>query len=86
MPIYDFSCSDCGRRFEALVASFRVKPPCPSCGGRRSKRELSLPAIHGSSRDAPMLPTCGAPAGGCGLVERPDCDAPDCASDCGGPQ
>jgi putative FmdB family regulatory protein len=33
MPIYEFRCSDCGERFEELVATSAPAPECPACGG-----------------------------------------------------
>jgi len=46
MPLYDFSCSDCGTTFERLVRkeSDVELVDCPDCGGRQVTRELSLPA------------------------------------------
>lgn len=34
MPIYDYRCSRCGRRFQRLFRSFSlvVDPACPACG------------------------------------------------------
>jgi len=34
MPIYDYRCARCGRRFQRLFRSFSqvVDPACPSCG------------------------------------------------------
>ena len=32
MPLYDFECKACGRRFEELVFDGDANPPCPVCG------------------------------------------------------
>ena len=32
MPLYDFECKACGRRFEELVFEGDGNPPCPGCG------------------------------------------------------
>jgi putative FmdB family regulatory protein len=41
VPIYEFECEECGRRFDELVAAGAAAPPCPSCGAERSKQLLS---------------------------------------------
>lgn len=66
MPIYEYSCNDCGNRFEKLVRTSTVvaEIECPSCGEKHLKQELSTFAAHanGSSQSADM-PSC--PGGRC---------------------
>jgi putative FmdB family regulatory protein len=66
MPIYEYSCQDCGTRFEKLVRrSTEVDGlECPSCGKRRLNQEHSTFAAHagGPSKSAEM-PQC--PGGRC---------------------
>lgn len=40
MPIYDFECKKCGRRFEELVSSYKNsdKVVCVECGSNELKR------------------------------------------------
>jgi putative FmdB family regulatory protein len=74
MPIYEYQCRGCGKRFETLVQG-RSKPACPDCGGRKLDKQLSVFAV--SSGDAQPsrseLPepcrSCGHPGGpgSCGL-------------------
>lgn len=45
MPIYDYSCRDCGHTFEALVRTTTV-PSCPECRSQDLERLLSLPAVR----------------------------------------
>lgn len=47
MPIYEFSCPDCGAEFE-MKRSFSetTAPICPNCQGVNVQRLLSRPAIH----------------------------------------
>jgi putative FmdB family regulatory protein len=45
MPIYEYSCSACDHRFEALVRKQKA-PACPSCGSTQVERLLSLPAVR----------------------------------------
>jgi len=42
MPIYEFTCEECGNRFEELVASVRAGgPACPRCGSQHIAQRLS---------------------------------------------
>ncbi len=42
MPIYEYECRNCGRRFEKLVKSGeKVCPPCPDCGSKKCRRIIS---------------------------------------------
>jgi len=41
MPIYEYECEGCGKRFEELVAADAEPVPCPSCGSARTRRLLS---------------------------------------------
>jgi putative FmdB family regulatory protein len=43
MPIFEFSCSSCGRRFSALVGVVAEPklPACPRCGGTELTRLVS---------------------------------------------
>ena len=40
VPIYEFSCTSCGERFEELTA-IDATPPCPRCGAPDAKRLIS---------------------------------------------
>ncbi|HEX4810721.1 MAG TPA: zinc ribbon domain-containing protein [Bryobacteraceae bacterium] len=63
MPIFEYSCDDCGTKFEKLVRRSAEADAvrCPSCGQDHLTTEYSTFAAHaqGSTRDA-------QPAGGCG--------------------
>ena len=41
MPIYEFECEECGKRFEELVAAGADAAVCPSCGSPEARRLLS---------------------------------------------
>ncbi len=45
MPIYEYACHECEHEFELLVRGSE-QPLCPTCGGRRIERQLSVPAAH----------------------------------------
>jgi putative FmdB family regulatory protein len=48
MPIYEFSCTQCGAVFEELVRN-GTKPVCPECSSGEVCRLLSRFAVHSSS-------------------------------------
>ena len=48
MPIYEYTCKDCGLDFERLVLG-RTRPACPGCESARLERRLSLPRVKSSS-------------------------------------
>ncbi|QOJ03133.1 MAG: zinc ribbon domain-containing protein [Planctomycetia bacterium] len=78
MPIYEFSCPECGHEFDELVpsASARPRAVCPRCGKDTVQKRLSLFAARsheGTSRTNQPVPPggcgrCGDPAGPCGLT------------------
>jgi putative FmdB family regulatory protein len=41
VPIYEFECEECGRRFEELTGSETRALPCRYCGSEQTKRLLS---------------------------------------------
>lgn len=41
MPVYEFECEECGRRFEELTGSETRALPCPECGSEQTRRLLS---------------------------------------------
>jgi putative FmdB family regulatory protein len=47
MPIFDFECRSCARRFEALVLP-RTEAVCPSCQGKDLEKLVSSPAVSTS--------------------------------------
>uniref|UniRef100_A0A832I0M3 Zinc ribbon domain-containing protein n=1 Tax=Eiseniibacteriota bacterium TaxID=2212470 RepID=A0A832I0M3_UNCEI len=69
MPLYDFACARCGRRFEALVNRWDdPAPQCPACGAAGARRLLSTFAVAGRARPEPG--PCGA--GDCVCRSRRD--------------
>ncbi|MGH2474523.1 MAG: FmdB family zinc ribbon protein [Candidatus Limnocylindrales bacterium] len=47
MPLYDYDCAACGRRFE-LIHGVHAEPPtvCPLCGSGPIRKTIVAPAIH----------------------------------------
>jgi putative FmdB family regulatory protein len=61
MPMYEFRCSACGRRFEALrrLGQGAEGLACPTCGASELQKEFSVPS-RGSAGGR----------GGCGVTSR----------------
>ena len=61
MPLFEYQCQDCDRRFEAFVTRDRTAE-CPSCCGSRLRKLLSSPGMVGAGarREAEAMPSCGA--------------------------
>jgi putative FmdB family regulatory protein len=66
MPIYEYTCKDCGSDFELLIRG-EEKPVCPACGKRHVTKSFSVPAAHSASttKELPCRPT-GCGMGQCG--------------------
>ena len=45
MPIYEYTCKNCGLQFEMLIRS-GATPVCASCGSGDLERLFSLPAVN----------------------------------------
>jgi len=48
MPIYEYTCTDCGLDFERLVLGRRT-PTCLECDSENLERRMSLPRVKSSS-------------------------------------
>jgi putative FmdB family regulatory protein len=47
MPLYDYDCANCGRRFEAIHGVHAEGPTaCPLCGGGPVRKAITAPAVH----------------------------------------
>jgi len=51
MPLYEFSCDDCGKRFEVLFRSMtgRRRPQCAHCHSRNVRKQFSTFAMSGTT-------------------------------------
>ena len=76
MPIYEYTCKDCGKSFDKLVRTVNhdncARIACPTCGSKNAVRALSVFAAQGSSKGTddgppPMCGRCGGAPGSCQL-------------------
>jgi len=51
MPLYEYKCKKCGKRFEKVVSISEAdkKPECPHCSGKDTEKLLSVFAAKSSS-------------------------------------
>jgi putative FmdB family regulatory protein len=77
MPIYEYRCEDCARRFETFVRPGRDEAECPSCHGANLARELSVFASGSPSREASNGNAVAASA------DAPFKGSPCCGGACG---
>jgi putative FmdB family regulatory protein len=49
MPIFEYSCKQCGKEFEALVLPTTGAPSCPACQSTDLEKLISTPAIKSES-------------------------------------
>ena len=81
MPVYEYQCQDCDKRFEALRPMSQIDAPiaCPRCNGSNARRAISVFAAisRGADGGSSMLASSAPSGGGCG-----GCAGGHCAS-CG---
>jgi putative FmdB family regulatory protein len=67
MPLYEYSCEDCGTTFEQLVSARNRDNgvECPECGSKDVERLLSAFAIGKSGTGSSTAASC--PTGTCSL-------------------
>ena len=56
MPIYEYTCTDCGQTNEVLMSRGDKPPPCPDCGSGEVTKEFSVFAM--SSPTCPSERKC----------------------------
>jgi putative FmdB family regulatory protein len=65
MPIFEYVCSQCAHKFEAIVHG-STKPACPSCASDALEKQLSVFAVGSSSASSAPAQFGPAPCGRCG--------------------
>jgi putative FmdB family regulatory protein len=76
MPIYEYTCKSCNKKFDHLARSMNdsgAKVKCPECGSDKTAKALSVFAAVGgdtAKSSAPAGPPscghCGGAPGSCG--------------------
>jgi putative FmdB family regulatory protein len=63
MPVYEYACDQCGKRFELFVRSVSSSssPVCPHCGSADVHKAISLfgVGVGASAGRAPAAASCG---------------------------
>ena len=66
MPIYEYLCDQCQRRFEKLqLRPGSSQPVCPGCGSEQTRIQFSIFAAAGTATRAGSG-GCGCGGSGCG--------------------
>jgi len=61
MPLYEYVCQKCERRFDVLVRNKRSKTACPSCKSKKSERLFSIFSTGSqSTTNGAQAKSCGA--------------------------
>ncbi len=68
MPLYEYVCRGCERRFERYVRTWGEPAACPACAGVDVEKQLSTFAFvfAGGASRAAAGGSCGSAGGGCG--------------------
>ncbi len=69
MPIYEYVCEDCKKRYEHLKLSGNGTADCPHCGSRRATLQFSVFAAHSGNGVSSGSET-SLPASGCGCTPK----------------
>lgn len=61
MPVYEYTCENCGRTFDLFVrsATRRSEPRCPDCESTNVKKAVSLFGIAGGGGRSEASASCG---------------------------
>ena len=76
MPIYEFKCKKCGKKFEELLyGSDCFKVVCPECGTDKPEKLMSGFGVKmvGNRKCASVGSSCCAGAGGCKHAKQSGC-------------
>ena len=65
MPIFEYECTSCGKRFDKLVRSSAAATDieCPECHSREVRKQMSLFGMGSTSSFGSSAASC-APSGG----------------------
>jgi len=62
MPIYEYTCAQCGNEFEKLVFRQTEAVNCPACTGQDVKKKFS---VFGMKSGGPFVSSAGSSCGNC---------------------
>lgn len=71
MPIFEYKCRACGKKFEQFLSSPGAPATCKECGSPQVEKLLSVFAVAGASR--PNSSPEPGPCGVCGAPRRGTC-------------
>ncbi|WP_041720420.1 FmdB family zinc ribbon protein [Pseudodesulfovibrio piezophilus] len=79
MPIFEYSCEDCGGEFEELVFDRDECPPCPKCGSGKTGKLMSAvrSRVGGGAPETAASEAAPAPAAPSGCA---GCSGGNCSS------
>lgn len=60
MPIYEYTCADCGEQFEEIVLNDLQEITCPKCNSAQTNKLIS--SCRAKFAGDPLGQTIGAPA------------------------
>ena len=77
MPIFEYTCEECGREFEELVFDRDECPPCPECASDRTCKLMSAvrSRVGGSTPEPSGDAPAPAAASGCAGCSGGDCSS-----------
>ncbi|MFA7157886.1 MAG: zinc ribbon domain-containing protein [Kiritimatiellia bacterium] len=71
MPIYEYECTQCKKRFEHLLKNSRDVPAaCPGCGAKKVSRVFSSFSVSMGAAKAPAMPPACASCTSAGCPHR----------------
>ncbi|MFO7937351.1 MAG: zinc ribbon domain-containing protein [Kiritimatiellia bacterium] len=68
MPIYEYQCDKCGRRFDFLAKKISERPvKCPACGSKKLTKAFSAFSTGEKSSSGSACSTGSCCSGSCGF-------------------
>lgn len=61
MPVYEYLCSSCGKRFEKMVrfSEMNQQPECPICHSLETRKQISMVASQFGGSYSASSSSCG---------------------------
>ena len=63
MPLYEYSCQECGESFDKIVSFSESDklPTCPICGARKTRKKITAGAFLGATSRGSSRPVSSPP-------------------------